>query len=134
MELIFKFFDKEEWSMYATINVFIPLILLILFKQKLTVSVLILVSLMAMMKGNLLSKILFVGFLNFLLYERSVNWIIRSCIFVFSIILMHHVPYNHFFHKLVLKNMFLFYAFVLMIILWMSYIFYLIFTKKNSIL
>ena len=109
---------------------FIPLILLILFKQKLTVSVLILVSLMAMMKGNLLSKILFVGFLNFLLYERSVNWIIRSCIFVFSIILMHHVPYNHFFHKLVLKNMFLFYAFVLMIILWMSYIFYLIFQRR----
>ena len=80
MELIFKFFDKEEWSMYATINVFIPLILLFLFKQKLTVSVLILVSLMAMMKGDLLSKILFVGFLYFLLY-LCISFLITNIVF-----------------------------------------------------
>ena len=125
MELVFKFFDKEEWSMYGTINVLIPFILLLIFRQKLTISVLIIASLMGMMKGDLLSRILFTGFLNFLVYEKNKDWVIRSIIFVVSAIIMNYIPYGHKFHRMVMESSVLLNLFRVTIALWMMYIFYL---------
>lgn len=125
MELVFKFFDKEEWSMYGTINVLIPFILLLAFRQKLTISVLIIASLLGMMKGDLLSRILFTGFLNFLVYEKNKDWVIRSIIFVVSTIIMNYIPYGHKFHRMVMESSILLNVFRITIALWMIYIFYL---------
>ena len=125
MELVFKFFDKEEWSMYGTINVLVPFILLLIFRQKLTISVLIIASLLGMMKGDLLSRILFTGFLNFLVYEKNKDWVIRSVIFVVSAIIMNYIPYGHKFHRMVMENSILLNLFRVTIALWMMYIFYL---------
>ena len=125
MELVFKFFDKEEWSMYGTINVLIPFILLLAFRQKLTISVLIIASLLGMMKGDLLSRILFTGFLNFLVYEKNKDWVIRSIIFVVSAIIMNYIPYGHKFHRMVMESSILLNVFRITIALWMIYIFYL---------
>ena len=71
MELIFRFLDKKYWSFYGTLNVFIPLILFIIFQQIINLEALIFMSLIGMMDGDLLSKILFTGFLNFLVYIYS---------------------------------------------------------------
>lgn len=125
MELVFKFFDKEEWSMYGTINVLVPFILLLIFRQKLTISVLIIASLLGMMKGDLLSRILFTGFLNFLVYEKNKDWVIRSIIFVVSAIIMNYIPYGHKFHRMVMESSILLNLFRVTIALWMMYIFYL---------
>lgn len=125
MELVFKFFDKEEWSMYGTINVLVPFILLLIFRQKLTISVLIIASLLGMMKGDLLSRILFTGFLNFLVYEKNKDWVIRSVIFVVSAIIMNYIPYGHKFHRMVMESSVLLNLFRVTITLWMMYIFYL---------
>ena len=59
MELKLKFFDKEEWSMYGTINVMIPFLLLIVLQQKISYDTLILASIIGMMKGDLIPKIIF---------------------------------------------------------------------------
>jgi len=125
MELVFKFFDKEEWSMYGTINVLVPFILLLAFRQKLTISVLIIASLLGMMKGDLLSRILFTGFLNFLVYEKNKDWVIRSIIFVVSTIIMNYIPYGHKFHRMVMESSILLNVFRITIALWIIYIFYL---------
>ena len=125
MELVFKFFDKEEWSMYGTINVLIPFILLLAFRQKLTISVLIIASLLGMMKGDLLSRILFTGFLNFLVYEKNKDWVIRSIIFVVSAIIMNYIPYGHKLHRMVMESSILLNVFRITIALWMIYIFFL---------
>ena len=125
MELVFKFFDKEEWSMYGTINVLVPFILLLTFRQKLTISVLIIASLLGMMKGDLLSRILFTGFLNFLVYEKNKDWVIRSIIFVVSTIIMNYIPYGHKLHRMVMESSILLNVFRITIALWMIYIFYL---------
>ena len=74
MELKLKFFDKEEWSMYGTINVMIPFLLLIVLQQKISYDTLILASIIGMMKGDLIPKIIFTGFLNFLVYEKNIEW------------------------------------------------------------
>ena len=129
MKLTLKFFDTEEWSMYATANVFIPLILLIAFKQPLTLSVLILMSIMNMMEGNLLPRILFVGFMNFMLFQRNINWVLRSVLFIISTIIIYFIPYNNPVHRIIMNNVFLLNFFKLLIVLWMCYIFFLIFNN-----
>ena len=123
MELTLKFFDKEIWSMYGTINVMVPFILLIVFNQ-VTPSTLILASILGMMKGSLLSKIIFTGFLNFLVYEYNIYWILRSCLFVISTIIIHYIPYNNIVHKTVMNSNILLWIMRITIFIWMSYILY----------
>lgn len=123
MELTLKFFDKEIWSMYGTINVIVPFILLIVFNQ-VTPSTLILASILGMMKGSLLSKIIFTGFLNFLVYEYNIYWILRSCLFVISTVIIHYIPYNNIVHKTVMNSNILLWIMRITIFIWMSYILY----------
>ena len=75
MELTFRFLDKANWSYYGTLNVVIPLFLFIIFKQRIDLQALVFMSLLGMMDGNLISKILFVVFLNLLVYNSSTKWI-----------------------------------------------------------
>jgi hypothetical protein len=73
MELIFKFFDKEDWSVHGTLRTVIPFIILIIARLKLDALTLIFISLMGMMKGGIVPKVLFVGFLNNLCYFDNIN-------------------------------------------------------------
>ena len=126
MELIFKFLDKEEWSVHGTLRTAIPFLLLIIMKLKIDALTLIFISLMGMMKGDIISKILFVGFLNFLVFEPTKEWIIKSIIYVISIILMNYVKYGNKIEKTILNSNIYMVLFRLLIIGWMCYILYLI--------
>ena len=125
MELKLKFFDKEEWSMYGTINVMIPFLLLIVLQQKISYDTLILASIIGMMKGDLIPKIIFTGFLNFLVYEKNIEWIFRSILFVVSTFIIHFIPYNNIVHKTVMNNNILLWIMRIIVLIWMCYIFYL---------
>ena len=125
MELKLKFFDKEEWSMYGTINVMVPFLLLIVLQQKISYDTLILASIIGMMKGQLIPKIIFTGFLNFLVYEKNIEWIFRSILFVVSTFIIHFIPYNNIVHKTVMNNNILLWIMRIIVLIWMCYIFYL---------
>ena len=127
MKLIFKFFDKLEWSIYGTICVLIPFLLLILFRIPLTSENLIFASLIGMMQGDILPRILFTGFLNFLVYKHTLEWIIQSSIFVLSCILTYYIPFNV--HKVIYHNHILTMLFRFVIFFWMIYIFYLLWKR-----
>lgn len=115
----FRFFDKEVWSFYATLNVIIPLVLFKVFNLEYNSQSLIFMSLLAMMQGDLLPKVLFTGFLNFLVFEPTWEWVYRSCIYVFSIIVFHHIPMGHPIHKFIMDNSFMRYLLIAIIIVWM---------------
>ena len=115
----FRFFDKEVWSFYATLNVLIPLMLFKICDLEYTSQSLIFMSLLAMMQGDLLPKVLFTGFLNFLVFEPSWKWVYRSLIYVFSIIAFHYIPMNHPVHKFIMDNAIMRYILIAVIILWM---------------
>ena len=125
MEIKLKFFDKEEWSMYGTINVIIPFLLLIFLRQRISYDTLILASIIGMMKGDLIPKIIFTGFLNFLVYEKNIQWVFRSIIFVISTFIIHYIPYNNIVHQTVMNNNLLLWVMRTIIFIWMCYIFYL---------
>ena len=125
MKIKLKFFDKEEWSMYGTINVIIPFLLLIFLRQRISYDTLILASIIGMMKGDLIPKIIFTGFLNFLVYEKNIQWVFRSIIFVISTFIIHYIPYNNIVHQTVMNNNSLLWVMRTIIFIWMCYIFYL---------
>ena len=124
MKLTFRFLDKEEWSIYATINVAIILLLFLVTMQKINVQSLVFMSLLGMMEGPLLEKIIFTGFLNFLVYEPSNNWIIRSIIYIISIILISYIPYNNIVQETIENNMVFLNIFRGIVGVWMVYILY----------
>ena len=126
MELIFKFFDKEDWSVHGTLSTVIPFIILIIARLKLDALTLIFISLMGMMKGGIVPKVLFVGFLNFLVFEPTKEWIMKSIIYVISIILMDFVKYGNRVEKYILNNRTLMILFRVLIVVWIGYILYLI--------
>ena len=68
MNISFRFFDKESWSIYGVHKTFLILMFFILLKVNLTPTILIFMSLLAMMEGQLFDKIIFTGFLNLLVY------------------------------------------------------------------
>ena len=124
MELTFRFLDKESWSFYATINVLIPLCIFLFTGQKLDLEALIFMSLIAMMEGDLTSKVIMTGFLNFLVYKPTISWVIRSIIFVVSIVAMNYDANP--LYKLVMKSEIAVWIMRFIIFIWMCYIGYLI--------
>lgn len=122
MKINFKFLENEEWSMYATLNTIIPFVLLLLTKQKINLKNIVFSSIINMMEGDLLPKILFTGFLNFMTMENNMNWVIQSIIYIVSILISHNIPYNNPVHKFVYKNEFVKYIFIITVIIWMLYI------------
>ena len=134
MNLSFKFFDKEEWSIYGTLNTLIVLILLKVFKQKFNYQSLIFSSLLGMMDSDLLPKILFTGFLNFLVMECNKEWIYRSLIYIIGVIITHNVKYNNNIHKSFINNKLLLYIFRIIVIIFMIYLLYLLYNKYLCII
>jgi hypothetical protein len=124
MNVKFKYFDNEEWSVFATINTFIPMTLLYLFNIKLDLKTLTLSSLIGMMSGELLSKIVFYIFLSLLIYKKDKTYILTSLIFILSIIIIHFIPYNNIVQKFILKNKININIFRIIIIVWFLYFFY----------
>jgi hypothetical protein len=130
MKISFKFLDKEKWSIYATLNTIIPFLAMILTKQKINLEIMVFSSIICMMEGKLIPKILFSGFLNFLVMKKDIKWIVRSLIYVISIIIIHNIKYNNSIHLLAYKyKIFV----IIAIIIWMIYIFKFIFNNMKII-
>ena len=130
----FRFLDKESWSYYATLNVFIPLILFKIMNFDINSQAMIFMSLLAMMQGDLLPKILFTGFLNFLVFEPNMKWVYRSIIYVFSIVAFHYIPIDNPVNEFILKYKIVQYILIVTILIWMFYIMKPSFIWTKSIL
>lgn len=134
MKINFKFLDTEKWSMFGTINTLIPFgLTLLLQPQNVNLRNMVFSSLICMMDGDLLPKVLFVGFLNFLVMEDNVDWIIQSCIYVLSVLIIHYIPYDNFVHRFVYTNNTVSLIFKCLIVIWMLKIGYDIFKTLQKI-
>ncbi len=133
MKLIFKFLDAEKWSMFGTINTLVPLFLTLLLGQQVDLRNMIFSSLICMMDADLLPKVLFVGFLNFMVMEDRIDWVITSSIYVVSVLLIHHIQYDNALHQFVSTNAIASSIVKSLIVLWMLRIGYFIFDQSASI-
>ena len=118
----FRFLDKETWSYYATLNVLIPLIVFKVLNFKIDSQAMIFMSLLAMMQGDLLPKILFTGFLNFLVFEPNIKWVFKSIIYVISIICFHYIPTDNPINRFIMDYKVIQYILIGIIAVWMYFI------------
>lgn len=122
MLLSLRFLDKESWSFHATLTTIIPLVLFYIFRQTLNTQSLVLMSLLSMMQGTLLAKILVTGFLCFVVFEPTEEWIYRSLLYVISTCIIHMIPTNNPVHSFVMRHNYIQYVLIAIIIVWMIYI------------
>ena len=134
MNLTFRFFDKETWSIYGVHKTFVILMLFILLKRPLTTTNLILMSLLAMMEGGLLEKVLFTGFLTLMVSQPTLNWVLESILFVVSIVFIHYIPQNNPIQRMFETTDILLWVMRIASFLWMSYIVFKIIKPFSKLL
>lgn len=134
MNLTFRFFDKETWSIYGVHKTFVILMLFILLKRPLTTTNLILMSLLAMMEGGLLEKVLFTGFLALMVSQPTLDWVLESILFVVSIVFIHYIPQNNPIQRMFETTDILLWVMRIASFLWMSYIVFKIIKPFSKLL
>lgn len=127
MIINFRFFDKEEWSIYATCHTIIFLITYGLFKM-LNLKVLILSSLFAMLSGELIPKMIFSSFLSLLVWDgyQLLNGIIITLFLILVTSQKIYIENIKRISKYIIPNIFLKNIIRLLIVLWFILIIYLI--------
>ena len=64
MKIQFRFFDKQEWSIFATLQTIVILVIYRLGFKKFDLKLLVLSSLIAMMQGDMIPRVIFAFFLS----------------------------------------------------------------------
>ena len=134
MNLTFRFFDKESWSIYGVHKTFLIFMLFILLKRPLTTTNLILMSLLSMMEGGLIEKVLFTGFLIFMISQPTFEWVIDGILFVLSIVSIHFIPQSNVFQTAFETSEILLWVMRIASFLWMSYIVFKIINPFSKLL
>jgi hypothetical protein len=132
MELTFKFLSNEKWSIHGTLNVLIILVIFLATKQKINAQSLIFMSLLGMMEGTLITKIIFTTFLNFLVYEPTKEWIFKSILFLIGTIITHYIPLGNKLEQIIQNNNIFLNIFRIIVLAWIVYILYLIILPLNK--
>lgn len=130
MQLKMIFLDQESWSIYATINVAVILLLLVICKSQINTRILILISLLGMMKGKLITKLIFTSFLGLLIYRNDLHWIRTISICIMGVIITHHIPEGNRLQVAIMNTKWYLLAFRTIVISWIVLIFYL-FSQKG---
>ena len=125
----FRFFDKEPWSIYATLQTIIVLGILKFGFNIFTLKILVLSSLISMMQGNLLPRLIFAFFMSLLVWEPE-QFILGSFLTVLAALITYFIPYNNVIHRLFIDNKILNYILKASIVIWFIIILVLLY-KKN---
>ena len=132
MELTLKFLDIEKWSLHGTLRTLIPFLLFLVLKLKLDVKSLVLMSILGMMKGSLLIKLIFTCFLNFMIYKPTQQWLTNFIVYLVSVILMDYIKYQNSLETLLYSNTLFMWIFRLIIIGWIGYLLHKIILPLNK--
>lgn len=122
MNVTFRFFDKESWSIYATIRSAVLLLVLYLGLQKMNVQILIFGSLLGMLDGDLSSKIVFTTFMCLIVWNfqgcKDNAFIYKTLITIVGVYLIHFIPQNNVIQRWIESNYIGRNLFRLLIICW----------------
>ena len=132
MLVSFRFFDKELWSVFATLQSMIILTIFYFTVNLNKLETLVFASLIAMLQGNLMPKLIFTFFLSLIVWDKK-EFYSGTLATILSVIVTHYVDYNNIVHKLFYNNILLINLVRLSITVWFIYIIYLINKKINII-
>ena len=131
MKITNIFFDKNEWSIYATIQTLIIIIIMKIGIKNINLRFLVLSSLIAMIKGELLPKLIYVFFLCLLTWSNDKSFFQNTFYTILAALIVNYIPYNNKIHKLFSKNTYLRLLLFSSIFLWFIYILFLLYRNIN---
>ena len=89
MKITNIFFDKNEWSIYATIQTLIIIIIMKIGIKNINLRFLVLSSLIAMIKGELLPKLIYVFFLCLLTWSNDKSFFQNTFYTILAAIILY---------------------------------------------
>ena len=129
MKIQFRFFDKEEWSIFATLQTIVILAIYRLGFKKFDLKLLVLSSLIAMMQGDMIPRVIFAFFLSLIVWTKD-EYLIGTVLTVLAAGITGLIPQNNPFHKLFMKDKVLKYSLITSIVGWFGVISYMIYQEK----
>ena len=129
MNVTFKFFDESKWSIFATLQTIIILLIYRLGFKKFNLKLLVLSSLLSMMKGDILSKLIFAFFLSLITWSKD-EYIKGTLLTIIATFITSMIKENNVIHKLFMKHTILRYILYLSIFIWFVVILRLIYSEK----
>ena len=136
MKIINKFFDNNSWSIYASLQTIIIIIIMKIgitnFNPNFSIDLkfLTLASLISMMESKLLLPKLIYSFFLCLLTWSKKNFYINTFFTILATFIIHFIPYNNKIHKLFINNRLLSLLLWIGIIIWLLYFIYKIIYYK----
>jgi hypothetical protein len=124
MQVSFRFFDEEKWSVHATIISFIILVIFAIAGFVFEFPMLIIASLISMMTGDLLPKLIFSSFLGLLFYEKSFTYIKKMLVILLATTITNFVREGNAVHSFLMEQAIMLQMIRILIIVWFLYIFY----------
>ena len=95
MRVTSRFFDVADWSLYASLQTTVVLIIFKLLKIKLELRVFILASLMSMMTGKLIDKMTMAFFLGMLLWAGKKDFLKNVLVVILAQWIIHYLKMDN---------------------------------------
>ena len=126
MELTFKFFNTDNWGIYASLQTLVVLGVFMLGQQKIDIQTLVLASLIGMMSGDQVPRLVFAFFLCLLIYQPLNKHLLKVILVLISTLLTGYIKFNNPIQQLVMRNKILYWLMKVAIYLWMLFFSYII--------
>ena len=126
MLVSFRFFDKENWSLYATLLTIVILVIFKLgFKSINKLNILVFASLISMITPdtNLLHKLIFVFFMCLICWDKK-DFLIGTVLALIASIITFYIPENNTITQTIQNNKLIKYSNIVVLILWFALIGY----------
>ena len=127
MKVSFTFLDKEEWSFFATLNTIVILIIMSFGMNINKLKPLVFASLISMLQGPLLAKIIFTFFLCMVVWGGQNNFIKASLFTLLACLVVHFIKKENKINQYVQRSKLLKMILRIAIAVWMIYVSYLLF-------
>lgn len=103
MNVNFRFMDNNEWTTYATLQSIVALLILTPFLDT-SLKVLTLATLLGMMQGKTLHRLIFTGFICILLFRESYSLWTNSIIVLLTSYILCIIPKKNPIYNMFSKN------------------------------
>ena len=127
MKVSFTFLDKEEWSFFATLNTIVILVIMSFGMNVNKLKPLVFASLLSMLQGPLLAKLIFTFFLCMVVWGGQNNFIKASIVTLLACLVVHFIKKENKVNQYVQQNKVVKMGLRVAIALWMIYVSYLLF-------
>ena len=129
MQLTFRFFDEESWSIFATLQTILIIAIYRIGFKDFDLKLLVLSSLIAMMQGSLIARVIFGLFLSLVAWNKD-DFLPGTALTVISAGLLSLVVPNNRIHNAFIKYKILKLLLLSCVLLWFMLILYMIYDEK----